>query len=357
MKIALYSPYLDTAGGGEKYMLSAACVLTRVGKVDILLDRHLISIGVNNIKDRLVRFHNLDLSKVQFIKAPVGPGSSFLSRLIFLRKYDLLIYLTDGSIFLSTAKRGYIHFQVPFTKKLDLWSKMKLRTWSGAIYNSKFTKKFISQNWSIPGSVIYPPVDILEMKPSKKKQYILNVGRFFGFTQIKKQLFLIRTFIDIYKSGKIKQWSLHLAGSVTKGDQAYLGELKKIAHGYPIYFYPNLAYDKLLKLYSDSSIYWHATGFNETDPSLMEHFGITTVEAMASSCVPVVINKGGQPEIVTGELTNLLWDEPDQLKSKTLDLIFNPKLRENLSKIAQYQAKNFSEKKFATQILNLVYER
>ena len=35
MKVALYSPYLDTFGGGERYMLAIAEILSKKGDVDI----------------------------------------------------------------------------------------------------------------------------------------------------------------------------------------------------------------------------------------------------------------------------------------------------------------------------------
>ena len=53
---------------------------------------------------------------------------------------------------------------------------------------------------------------------------------------------------------------------------------------------------------------------------LMEHFGMTTVEAMSAGCIPVVINKGGQKEIVTSDC-GYTWDDPKQLVSYTEQLL------------------------------------
>lgn len=61
---------------------------------------------------------------------------------------------------------------------------------------------------------------------------------------------------------------------------------------------PNLTNSDILKLYGEASIFWHACGLGEKDPHLVEHFGMTTVEAMQNYCVPIVIDGGGQKEIV-----------------------------------------------------------
>jgi glycosyltransferase involved in cell wall biosynthesis len=109
-----------------------------------------------------------------------------------------------------------------------------------------------------------------------------------------------------------------------------------------------------VELYGKSSIYWHAAGFNEEDPAKMEHFGITTVEAMAGGCVPVVINKGGQVEIVDEGVNGFRWDDLSSLENKTLDLVNNKELLQKMSKKAIEKSKIFSKEKFAENLENLI---
>ena len=52
----------------------------------------------------------------------------------------------------------------------------------------------------------------------------------------------------------------------------------------------NISFTKLIQLMQLARVYFH--------PRIDEHFGISTVEAMASGLVPVVSNFGGQTEFV-----------------------------------------------------------
>lgn len=359
MNIALYSPYLDTAGGGEKYILTAAEILSEKYDVFVLLDNHLVSVGLDNIKEKIKKLHNIDFSNVKFIEAPVGHNSLFPRRLLFLKKFDVLFYLTDGSIFFSTAKKNFLHFQVPFPNMAakSLWGRIKLSSWNMAIYNSNFTKQLVEKEWNIKGKVIYPPVSTNLFKPLIKKKQIISVGRFFGFLKDKKHEILIDVFKSLVDKNKLNDWSLHLAGATSDGDKNYLEELRRKAKGYKIFLHPNFPFADLKKLYGESSIYWHASGYKETDPTKMEHFGITIVEAMASGCIPVVVNKGGVQEIIENKINGYLWDNTEVLQKFTLELINNRKIGEEMRMKAKTRSWDFSKERFAESILNLVEKK
>ena len=355
MKIGIYSPYLDSFGGGERYVLTTAEILAISCKVDLLLDSHHLTLQPKTLISDLGKRFNLNLEKINLVEVPMGRGINTIKRLLFFRSYDLLIYLTDGSIFYSTARRGIIHFQVPFKnyKTRDLWGKIKASTWNLAVCNSKFTEGFIKKEWPFKTTVIYPPVDISKIKPLKKKNYILSVGRFASFTKAKKHEEMIKTFIRLCRNKEMKGWSLHLVGSV-EGDEGYIDELKELAGKNPVFFYPNLSFDRLVALYGQSTIYWHASGFGEDDPTKMEHFGITTVEAMAGGCVPIVINSGGQPEIVENNKSGMLWSNLSELGQKTLQIVNNNKLWSKLSNNARKRSNLFSKNYFKEKILSLI---
>lgn len=189
------------------------------------------------------------------------------------------------------------------------------------------------------------------MKPLKKEKIILNVGRLTPFQKDKKQELLISEFLKIHK--EVKGWTLVLAGSAFEQDMDFVEELKKQGKG-TVEVLPNLSYEELIELFGRASIYWHAKGFGVDDPVKMEHFGITTVEAMAAGCVPVVINRGGQVEIVRDNECGLLWNGLDELESQTLSLIKDEKLREELSAKAIEASKQYSKQRFEEEILKLI---
>lgn len=47
---------------------------------------------------------------------------------------------------------------------------------------------------------------------------------------------------------------------------------------------------------------------------------------ISTGCVPVVINRGGQPEVVRNLIDGFLWNNTEELKKYTLKLISNNNL-------------------------------
>jgi glycosyltransferase involved in cell wall biosynthesis len=73
---------------------------------------------------------------------------------------------------------------------------------------------------------------------------------------------------------------------------------------------------------------------------------MTTIEAMSAGAVPVVINSGGQREVVTHAVDGLLWDEPSTLADQTVQLINDLHLLERLSRQAIWSSAKFSRAAF-----------
>ncbi len=333
MTIGIYSPYLDTLGGGERYMCTLAAVLSRNHTVSLFGDHE-------NMKDAVEERFGLDLSRVAYAK-DIFTTSSLIERTTATRGYDAIIFLTDGSLPVSFAKKNILHIQVPLPSfQKPGW---KTNLYSAVVFNSEFTRDSVHPSYQKKGQVIYPPVDASDIIPSPKRDNrILTVGRFTSHHESKKQRVMIEAFINEYGKGIPEGWSLTLAGGMAFGDTVYLSELKKLAGSYPITFGVNISRSELVKLYATSSIYWHAAGFGENDPSLMEHFGISTVEAMAGGTVPVVYNAGGQREIVKDGINGCLWNTVDQLCIATKDLIHDETLRVHLATEAMCMKERFS---------------
>ena len=66
----------------------------------------------------------------------------------------------------------------------------------------------------------------------------------------------------------------------------------------------------------------------------MEHFGLVTAEAMFHRAVPIVINKGGQKEIVTNGVDGFLFDTAEDITNTLRKLASNESCREKMAERA-----------------------
>jgi len=233
-----------------------------------------------------------------------------------------------------------------------------LSSYDKFIANSNFTKYWIKKYWDKESTVIYPPIETKKFKPGKKRNMILNVGRFFVGGHSKRQDVLVEVFKSMVDNKELSsEWELHLVGGVASGieHQNYLAKIMERAKNYPIYFHISADFSELKKLYSQAKIYWHATGYGKhlnKEPIALEHFGITVVEAMSAGCIPIVFNAGGLKEPVNNN-KNYLWNDMNELQKKTLDVINSKSLRKKSKQFIE-RADDFSIDRFSKEILELI---
>lgn len=361
MKICLYSPYIPKhVGGGEKYLFDVATVLA---------EKHQVSVAVpgteqpnqTEIRNKYQQFLNQSLKDISFIATPLGTAAPFLKKLRWTKQFDLLYYVTDGSLFFSAAKSNILHIQFPLQlSKSGFIEQQKLKNWHVKNTNSEFTKRVVEKSWPVHIDVVhYPKVDVEELQKAiePKEKIILNVGRFFRQLHSKRQDVLVKMFANLREHYPLlsNDWKLVLVGGIE--DQEYVDEVKKMADGLPIEIYTDLSRTELLDWYGRASIYWHAAGFGideKIHPEKVEHFGISTVEAMAAGCVPLVHGKGGQVEVVGDELAQLLWLTEADCLEKTVAVMEDAHQRQHLAIQAQARATVFGPEPFATKLWQMV---
>ncbi len=341
MKAAIYNPYLDTLGGGERYTLTFAKALANNGfKVDLEWKDE-------SIKKRLEDRFGMNLQDINIVNN-INRGDG----------YDVCFWVSDGSVPTLHARKNLLHFQVPFhdVKGSSLLNKMKFIRINKVICNSNFTKNVIDQEYGVNSSVVYPPVPVDQIKIKRKENSILYVGRFSELKQNKGQEVLIKEFKKLYDSG-IHNWKLILAGGTEVGSEDFLQRLEKIASGYPIEFVKSPSFVELVNLYGKSKIFWSASGFGVDDkrnPEKVEHFGITVVEAMAGGLVPIIFAAGGHKETIEDGTNGFLWEKTHDLISKTKELISDSKRMRNMSLQSKKDSSLFSNNRFEQNVLDLI---
>jgi glycosyltransferase involved in cell wall biosynthesis len=213
---------------------------------------------------------------------------------------------------------------------------------------SDFTRRWTRRRWGLESEVVYPPVDT-RFGEAPKGNLILSVGRFAlrGEGHGKKQPEMLAAYRELEPG--LPGWEYQTVGGLrdTDAHRAFLASLKEAAAlCRAARVRAELGRDELRGLFERAGIFWHAAGLGEDEesrPELAEHFGISTVEAMAAGCVPVVINKGGQAEIVRHGVDGFLWDTLEELKAHTLALAADVNLRARMSESARARARMFSK--------------
>lgn len=352
-KALVFDPYLDTLGGGERYALTFAQSLLDSGfRVEVAW-------GDRETLIKAEQRFGLDLSNIKINKEAyeICTGNTSLFRkFIFTIRYGLIFWVSDGSLPFLFSKNNLIHFQVPF-KTIGgsaFVNKIKTLFVHKFVYNSQFTAAVHETHFPKNKSfILYPPVDTASFLPGNKENIILSVARFDSPSHSKRQDVLIDSFKILHESSP--DYQLFLVGS-SHLESDTLEKLKEQAESLPIKFVVNPDFDKLKSLYAKAKFFWHAAGFEideKKDPEKVEHFGIATVESMAAGCVPVVIGKGGQVEILS-EGTGFLCANAKEIAATTQKLIKNSSLYEKTKESAKERSEKFSTKEFNKKILTLI---
>lgn len=382
MNILILNPNLYTFGGGEKYMGFFCQAIEKMYlnvKIDILIYDFNGIKADSYCKDALTILNSkfdLSLKNTNLIKLDNIRESSFWERYKLRKKihrlskkYDLFINWNFLSKQVGNAKKNIYFCMFPPKKyEYNSWSlirnirkrecdKIFIKGYDSYLVISEYTSLWTKKYWPEIKDryLIYPPV-LNEERTSEviKKKIILCVGRFFMAGHNKKQDIILKMFIDNQKV--FGDYELHMVGSVSSEleDIDYFNDLKSKSEKYDnVIIHNNMKYEELILLYEEARFFWHATGYGideEDFPDKMEHFGITTVEAMHFGVVPIVINKGGQVEIVDDNINGYTWGSIEECVDKTSYLIKNPIECEKFSCRAKKKADMFSVNNFENTV-------
>jgi glycosyltransferase involved in cell wall biosynthesis len=390
LRIGIHNLHMGARGGGEKRTLVLADHLSQKHDVWVFVGEP-VNVAL------LENYFDVDLSRIAFVvlsdgrrsdnhqkpsrwraRREVVANSYTHFRKIQSFKLDLFINNSHCSNLPCPASAGIYMCMFPYQHASSAKSLLRrtrraflnrlevrilgcrvsefLDSYDSVTANSEFTAEWIERMWGRHPETIYSVGDDMG-PPARKEKIILNVGRFFanGRGSLHKRqdvlLDVFRGMTDIHRAG----WEMHFVGGLAD-DPASRASVEKLSHasaGLPVFFHFDADFERLRDLFRRAAIYWHATGYGfspKEHPEVQEHFGLTTVEAMSAGAVPVVINSGGQCEIVTHNRNGLLWNELDDLVRETRRLIDDPELREAMSFQARGSLERFSRRAFESRM-------
>ena len=228
-----------------------------------------------------------------------------------------------------------------------------LRSYDTVMANSEYTRGWIDRLWDIDADVLFPPIQVQRLHPAaEREKAVITVGRFFapGLGHGKRQLEMVEQFAAASRAGRLPGWRMHVLGGMEDSQRGYVEQVRAAGAGVPVEVVVNAPRTQVEDLLSTASVFWSATGLGEDEqarPWASEHFGMTTVEAMAGGCVPVVIDRAGQKEIVREGVDGFRWDSTEQLVERTVRLAGDEPLRARMAASAHLRAQEFSEDAFS----------
>jgi glycosyltransferase involved in cell wall biosynthesis len=365
MKIGIYNMTPSGLGGAGQSVAVLAAALSLNHQVEILHHKRTLTISqiaafsganlesvglrtVDSISD-MINFNNADPHYVKDLAKTLQEWGAYITE-----SYDLFITFTHDLPLYCYARHGLLTVLFPSGQIKDvhreIW-KNHLDSYHLKIANSFYTRKWAKRRWDIDCGVIYPPAETA-YSVIDKENIILSVGRFKD-GNTKKQLEMLSAFGRM-KEGCIEGWEYFSVGGISEApcDQAFFNSVQGKAEECHAQLRPNLDLASLKRLYEKAKIFWHAAGYGEDEdmrPERSEHFGIVTVEAMASGCIPIVINKGGQPEIIKHGVNGFVWDTPRELEEYTMLVARDDMLRKRMLEAARSHAQLYSRDEFANQ--------
>ncbi len=363
--LGLYDNALHFIGGAQKYGCTLAAALQDMYDVTLIANSDVSS-------EQLEEWYNLDLSRcrIKVISLPffekreahhgiydaglVDPNMDNPFHAISRESGNYDVFVNNCMLEMVYPLAPVSEFMVHFPER-EISRFFHVGEYTHIMFNSRYTAQWIEKRWQqTPDVHIFPPVDMTSPNlPEVKENIILSVSRF-ELSGNKQQREMIKAFIRLKQlhPDLARGWKLLLVGG-SVAHNPYLDRIRRLVKSYPaheIQIEVNVPASDLEKFYQRAKIFWHFSGLKQSDPAKMEHFGMTTVEAMQNGCVPVVFNGGGQTEIVEDGGSGVLFGSQESLLENTVRLMQDSQEMHRLSLGAYRRGKDFTKEVFDQKV-------
>ena len=366
MRIGLYNPFLPALGGGEKHFLAILEEAVRMPGAEVEL------YGAEAPDPASWERLNIRVPADAFA-AVEADDDGVTAR---SRELDLLVAFTNDVPPRSHARRSVAVVQFPMVARNRAAARLRaaaaglagrrrapaaLLSYDGFLVYSDFAREWTRRRLGVEAVVLAPPVDPPRAAgppgESERGREILAVGRFFRGEHDKRQDVLISAFRQLHAL----DWELHLVGGADERPEtrSRLVELRELAGDLPVHFHVNASAAELAERYARASLFWHAAGYGVDPvrtPERLEHFGISTAEAMLCGAVPLVFPGGGQAEVVQDGVTGRYWHAPPELVAGTRTLIADPERAAALRAAGPQHAQRWGRERFGAAVRELVFD-
>lgn len=361
--VAIYDHAFHLIGGAQKYGLTLVSALKDLFDITILANKE---VCLEDFRD----WYDLDLSgcMIKVVKLPFYEernafhlDPAFITRRIEnpfhlvsreSGNYDIFINNSMNEMVFPLSNISVLICHFPERRRQSYFYADR---YTYTICNSRYTARWVEEKWKYrPHIQIYPPVDMDGAERDfPKKKIILSVARFEP-EGTKRQLEMVQAFIKLGREWPeiVRGWRFVLAGG-SSPHNCYLAELDRLVTGRPernIELKINIPLAELKSLYRESTLFWHLCGLTHDDPSEIEHFGMTTVEAMQNRLVPVVYDGGGLAEIVDHGVNGFRVRSKAELLERSIELIRGPGLARRLAEAAAQKARAYTRGKFEESV-------
>lgn len=380
MKVGLYLQTDSNGIGGACFWIAClASHLSRQHEVTVL--HHKQQLGI----EELAAFTGQDLSAVRMQLLPAGECAAWHRRggtdvTALSQGFDVFVTMTHLIPPACAAKIGVLIVLFPLEPQNHVWPwsesgsrlspRRMLQEWRHGqrwrqVFGSygvrtslsTFCQDWVRRLWHTDSEVLYPP-SAFASPAAEREAAVISIGRFAVEGVSKHQLELARMFRDDV-APHAPGWRYACVGSLDPQSEGrrYWQDVLSVAKQAPIDVLDNLPRAQLSERVGRAKVFWHAAGLTVDEarqPQLCEHFGHVTVEAMSAGCVPVIIGKGGQKEIVRHEVDGFVCRSLEEMAQCTRRLIDDEPLRARMSGQAIERARAFSVPRSMDRLAELV---